>query len=75
MVRVPRHLINIKTNFLLPNINDLNFSLNTKWSDAARDYGNGNRTYNDERTDDYLLNDLIANYELGNTYNFYFKNY
>ena len=73
MVRVPRHLINIKTNFLLPNINDLHFSLNTKWSDTTRDYGNGNRTYNDERTDDYLVNDLIANYELWDTYNFYFK--
>ena len=73
MVRVPRHLINIKTNFLLPDINDLNFSLNTKWSDTARDYGNGNRTYNDERTDDYLVNDLIANYELWDTYNFNFK--
>jgi len=73
MVRVPRNLINIKTNFLLPNIDNLNFSLNTKWSDKARDYGNGNRTYNDERTDDYLVNDLIANYELWNTYNLYFK--
>lgn len=73
MVRVPRNLINIKTNFLLPNIDNLNFSLNTKWSDKARDYGNGNRTYNDERTDDYLVNDLIANYELWNTYNLYLK--
>ena len=73
MVRVPRNLINIKTNFLLPNIDNLNFSLNAKWSDKARDYGNGNRTYNDERTDDYLVNDLIANYELWNTYNLYLK--
>lgn len=73
MVRVPRNLINIKTNFLLPKIDNLNFSLNTKWSDKARDYGNGNRTYNDERTDDYLVNDLIANYELWHTYNLYLK--
>ena len=73
MVRVPRHLINIKTNFSLPNVDELNFSLNTKWSDMARDYGNGNRTYNDERTDDYLVNDLILNYKLWNTYNLYLK--
>ena len=73
MVRVPRHFINVKTNFSLPNINKLNFSLNTKWSDMARDYGNGNRTYNDEKIDDYLVNDLTANYELWNTYNLYFK--
>ncbi len=73
MVRVPRHFINIKTNFSLPSINKLDFSLNTKWSDMARDYGNGNRTYNDEKIDDYLVNDLTAIYELWNTYNLYFK--
>ena len=73
MVRVPRHFINIKTNFSLPNINKLDFSLNTKWSDMARDYGNGNRTYNDEKIDDYLVSDFTASYELWNTYNFYFK--
>ena len=73
MVRVPRHLINIKTNFLLPNIDDLNISLNTKWSDMARDYGNGNRTYNDEKTDDYIINDLIINYNLWSTYNLHLK--
>ena len=73
MVRVPRHLINIKTNFLLPNIDDLNISINTKWSDMARDYGNGNRTYNDEKTDDYIVNDLIINYNLWSTYNLHLK--
>ena len=39
----------------------------------ARDYGNGNRTYNDERTDDYLVNDLTVNYEILDTYNLNFK--
>ncbi len=73
MVRVPRHLINIKTNFSLPNYKDIDFSLNTKWSDMARDYGNGNRTYDDEKTDDYLVNDLIVNYELWDTYNLHIK--
>ena len=73
MVRVPRHLINIKTNFSLPNYEGLDFSLITKWSDMARDYGNGNRTYNDERIDDYMVNDLMVNYELLNKYNLHLK--
>ena len=73
MVRVPRHLINIKTNFSLPNYEGFDFSLITKWSDMARDYGNGNRTYNDERIDDYMVNDLMVNYELLNKYNLHLK--
>ena len=68
MVRVPRHLINLKTNFSPSNFKNLNFTLNTKWSDMARDYGNGNRTYNDERIDDFLVNDLHLKYDLWNTY-------
>ena len=39
----------------------------------ARDYGNGNRTYNDEKTDDYIVNDLIINYNLWSTYNLHLK--
>jgi len=27
---------------------NLDLALNTKWSDEARDYGNGNRTYREE---------------------------
>jgi len=73
MVRVPRHLINIKTNFSLPNYEKLDFTLNTKWSDMARDYGNGNRSYNDERIDDYLVNDLIVTHNLWSKYNFHLK--
>ena len=68
MVRVPRNLINLSTNFKLPGYENLNISLNTKWSDMARDYGNGNRTYNDERIDDFLVNDLYLKYDLWNTY-------
>ena len=73
MVRVPRHLVNIKTNFALPNYEKLDFSLNTKWSDMARDYGNGNRTYNDESIDDFFVNDLLIYYKLRNKYNFHLK--
>ncbi len=68
MVRVPRNIINIKTNFNFPNYEDINFTLSTKWSDMARDYGNGNRTYDDERIDDYLVNDLQIKSKLWNSY-------
>ena len=68
MVRVPRNLINIKTNFKFPNYEDINFTLSTKWSDMARDYGNGNRTYDDERIDDYLVNDLQIKSKIWKSY-------
>ena len=68
MVRVPRNLINIKTNFKFPNYEDINFTLSTKWSDTARDYGNGNRTYDDERIDDYLVNDLQIKSKIWKSY-------
>ena len=51
----------------------MTITLNTKWSDVARDYGNGNRTYDDERTDDYLVNDLFVNYELWESYKLFFN--
>ena len=68
MVRVPRNIINIKTNFKLPNYENLDFTINTKWSDMARDYGNGNRTFRDERTDDYLVNDLHIKSKIWDSY-------
>ena len=71
MVRVPRHLINLKTNFKIPGYKDLNFSLNTKFSDDARDYGNGNRTWRDERLDDYIVNDLSIKYNLWNSFDLF----
>ena len=72
MVRVPRNIINLKTNYIFKNYNNLSLTLNSKWSDVARDYGNGNRTYDDERTDDYFVNDLNLNYNLSN-YNIFFN--
>ncbi|MBD1143953.1 TonB-dependent receptor [Pelagibacterales bacterium SAG-MED33] len=68
MVRVPRNIINIKTNFKLPNYKNIDFTINTKWSDMARDYGNGNRTFRDERIDDYLVNDLNIKSKLWDSY-------
>ena len=42
IVRVPRNLVNLITNFKVPGYNDLDVTLRTKWSDEARDYGTGN---------------------------------
>jgi vitamin B12 transporter len=73
IVRVPRNLINLQTNFRFSKYKNLDFLLNTKWSDMARDYGNGNRTFSDERTDDYLVNDFYMKYNLWNEYNLFFN--
>ena len=73
MVRVPRNLVNLKTNFKIPQFENLDFIVNTKWSDVARDYGNGNRTYDDETTDDYLVNDLSVKYNLWDSYDISFN--
>jgi len=78
MVRVPRNLINLITNVKIPSYNDLDISLKTKWSDKARDYGNGNATsdkspgFQNETLDSYLVNDLSFRYNYLNNYNFYF---
>ena len=73
MVRIPKQLINLTTNMKIPGYKNLNLTLNTKWSDEARDYGNGNRTWVDEGLDDYLVNDLSIKYNLWNTYNLFFN--
>ena len=73
MVRVPRQIINLTTNMRIPGYKNLDLTLNTKWSDTARDYGNGNRTWMDEGLDDYLVNDLSIKYNLWNTYNLFFN--
>ena len=73
LVRVPRHIVNLSTNFKIPGYEDLDFTLKTKWSDNSRDYGNGNRTYQDETLDDYLVNDLSVKYNLFDTYKIFFN--
>jgi len=72
LVRVPRHIINLTTNMKIPGYKNLDLTINTKWSDSARDYGNGNRTWRDETIDDYLVNDLSIKYDLWDTYNLFF---
>ncbi len=73
IVRVPRHIINLVTNMKIPGYKNLDLSLSTKWSDDSRDYGNGNRTWRDEKIDDYLVNDLSMKYNLWDTYNLFFN--
>ena len=72
MVRVPRNIVNLATNMKIPGYKNLDLTLNTKWSDEARDYGNGNRTWRDETIDDYLVYDLSIKYNLWDTYNLFF---
>jgi len=72
MVRVPRHIVNLATDIKIPGYKNLDLTLNTKWSDDARDYGNGNRTWQDETIDDYLVNDLSIKYNLWDTYHLFF---
>ena len=49
LVRVPRNIINLVSSIKIPDYKNLDLSLRTKWSDSSRDYGNGNRTWSDER--------------------------
>ena len=78
MVRVPRNIINLSTNVKIPSYKNLGLTLRTKWSDKARDYGNGNANRNgsqsfaDAELDSYLVNDLSINYKLSNNYDLYF---
>jgi len=72
MVRVPRNIVNLATNMKIPGYKNLDLTLNTKWSDKARDYGNGNRTWSDEGLDDFLVNDLSIKSNLWGTYNLFF---
>ena len=75
MVRVPRHLLGFSLDYIIPD-KKLRFKINTKWSDEMRDYGNGNRTYNDERLDDFILTNLKLSYDYTKKYKLFlnFKN-
>ena len=71
LVRIPRNIINLVTNLKVPGYNNLDLTLNSKWSDNSRDYGNGNRTFQDESLDDYFVNDLSARYNLWNSFDIF----
>ena len=71
------NLINLITNVKVPGYKSLDLSLRTKWSDEARDYGNGNpnrngASFNDAELESYLVNDLSVRYNYLNGYNLYF---
>ena len=78
MVRVPRNIINLITNIKFPGYKNLDLTLRTKWSDKARDYGNGNanrngsQSFSDAELESYLVNDLSIKYNLFNSYDLYF---
>jgi outer membrane receptor protein involved in Fe transport len=72
MAAVPRHTFNLKTAFKLPGYENLDLTLNTKYSDSMRDYGSGNKTFNDVVLDDFLVNDLSMKYNYLNSYNLFF---
>ena len=58
----------------IKNLDNFDFTLNTKWSDEARDYGNNNNgSYDDVNLDDYLVSDLYIQYNLFNQYNIFFN--
>jgi len=75
MVRVPRHFLNLATNYTFPNKN-LNLSLRTKVSSKLRDYGNANEpadgSFDDVKLNSYMVNDLSLNYKLWGTYDVFF---
>ena len=77
MVRVPRNLLNLNTNIKVPVYKNLDLTLRTKWSDKARDYGNGNanrngsQSFSDAELESYLVNDLSISYKLSNSYKLY----
>ena len=67
MVRVPRHFLNLVTNYKWPDTN-LDLSLRTKFSSSATDYGNANtpsfNAFKKVYLDAYLVHDLSLNYNL-----------
>jgi len=75
MVRVPRHFLNLSTNYTFPN-KKMNLSLKTKISSKSRDYGNANEpadsSFDDVKLNSYMVNDLSLNYNLWETYDLFF---
>ena len=75
MVRVPRHFLNLSTNYTFPN-KKMNLSLKTKISSKSRDYGNENEpadsSFDDVKLNSYMVNDLSLNYNLWGTYDLFF---
>jgi len=71
MVRVPRHSIKSVFNYLYNK--DLDISIITKLIGERRDYGNTNNDFKDVMLKDYMNIDLVANYNLYDSYNLNFS--
>ena len=73
LVRIPRHLINLSSKVFL--LKDLDLTLQTKWSEEMRDYGNVNTgtDQGDQRLNSFLVNDLSANYNIFDGYKVFLK--
>ena len=73
LARVPRHFINLSSKIFLAK--NLDFGLKTKWSKNMRDYSNVNvgTAQGDKRLSSFLVNDLIANYQIKDEYKVFFK--
>ena len=75
MVRVPKHFLNLTTNYKWPGTN-LDLSLRTKASSRARDYGNDNTpsfdAFKNVYLDGYMVHDLSLNYSLFGMYDVHF---
>jgi vitamin B12 transporter len=75
MVRVPKHFLNLTTNYKWPGTN-LDLSLRTKASSRARDYGNANTpsfdAFKNVYLDGYMVHDLSLNYSLFGMYDVHF---
>ena len=72
LARIPRHLINLSSKVFLAK--NLDLTLQSKWSKNMRDYGNVNTgSDEDKRLSSFLVNDLFANYQIGDGYKAFFK--
>ena len=71
LVRVPIHAINLATKINIPNYENLDLTIKTKYADRVRDYGNGNNSFADVELDDWIVHDLSLRYKLYDIYNLF----
>ena len=72
LVRVPIHAMNLATKINIPNHENLDLTIRTKYSDRVRDYGDTHNGFADVILDDWITHDLSVRYKLYDTYNLYF---
>ena len=72
LVRVPIHAMNLATKINIPNHENLDLTIRTKYSDRVRDYADTHSNWNDVELDDWITHDLSVKYKLYDTYNLFF---